>query len=86
MYFPAGTYRISAPIIDYYFTQIIGNPNNLLMIKATPNFTAFALIDGNQYQPGNAAHPAGILGFKAANVFYRQIRNLVLDTTAVRRM
>ncbi len=83
VYFPAGTYRISAPIIDYYFIQIIGNPNNLPMIKATPNFTAFALIDGNQYQPGNAAHPAGVFGFKATNVFYRQIRNLVLDTTAV---
>jgi glucan 1,3-beta-glucosidase len=83
VYFPAGTYRISAPIIDYYLTQIIGNPNSLPVIKAASNFTAFALIDGNQYQPGSATHPAGILGFKATNVFYRQIRNLVLDTTAV---
>lgn len=82
MYFPAGTYSISAPIIDYYYTQIIGNPNDLPVIKATSNFTELALIDGDQYQPGNAMNPSGILGFKSTNVFYRQIRNLVLDTTS----
>lgn len=83
IYFPGGTYSISAPIIDYYFTQIIGNPNDLPVIKATANWTAYSLIDGDLYQPGNAAHPAGTLGFKATNVFYRQIRNIILDTTAV---
>jgi len=69
VYFPTGTYRISAPIIDYYFTQLIGNPNSLPVITATSNFTGFALIDGDQYLSGNAAHPAGIIGFKATNVF-----------------
>ena len=82
VYFPAGTYSISASIVDYYYTQIIGNPNDLPTIKATSNFTAFALIDGDQYQPGNAANPAGSLGFNSTNVFYRQIRNLVLDITS----
>ena len=82
VYFPAGTYRISAPIIDYYYTQIIGNPNELPTIKATSNVTAFALIDGDQYQPGNAANPAGSLTFNSTNVYYRQIRNLILDTTS----
>lgn len=83
MYFPAGTYKISSSIIDYYLTQIIGNPNNLPIIKASPRFTNFSLIDGNQYQPGNAANPAGTLGFGATNVFYRQVKNLILDTTSV---
>ena len=83
VYFPAGTYRISSPIINYYYTQIIGNPNNLPVIKGVSNFTAFALIDGNQYQPGNVADPAGSLGFNATNVFYRQIKNLILDTTSI---
>ena len=46
------------------------------------DFTAFALIDGDQYQPGNAAIPAGSLAFNSTNVFYRQIRNLVLDSTS----
>ena len=82
VYFPVGTYRISAPIIDFYYTQLIGNPNNLPTIKATSNFTAFALIDGDQYQPGNAANPAGSLAFNSTNVFYRQVKNLILDTTS----
>ena len=65
VYFPAGTYLISSSLIDYYYTQIIGNPNSLPTLKATPGFTGFGLIDGDQYQAG------GVLGFGATNVFYR---------------
>ncbi|KAL8829346.1 MAG: hypothetical protein Q9170_006207 [Blastenia crenularia] len=83
VYFPSGTYRVSSSIIDYYFTQIIGNPNNLPIIKAASNFSASAVIDGNPYLPGNADHPGGFPGWKASNVFYRQIRNLVVDVTSV---
>lgn len=77
VYFPAGTYLISSSIIDYYYTQIIGNPNDLAVIKATPNFQGFGLIDGNQYQAG------GILGFGPTNLFFRQIRNIVFDLTSI---
>jgi glucan 1,3-beta-glucosidase len=77
VYFPAGTYLISSSIIDYYFTQIIGNPNSLPVLKASPTFSGFGLIDGNQYQAG------GVLGFGATNVFYRQVRNLVFDLTGI---
>lgn len=84
VYFPGGTYLIEGPIVDFYFTQIIGNPNNLPVIKASPKFRSLALIDGNFYQPGTAATGfAGALSYKAVNVFYRQIRNLILDTTAI---
>ena len=62
VYFPAGTYIISSSIIDYYFTQIIGNPNSLPILRATPNFRGLGLIDGDQYQAG------GVLGFGATNV------------------
>lgn len=62
VYFPAGTYLISSSIIDYYFTQIIGNPNSLPILRATPGFSGFGLIDGDQYQAG------GVLGFGATNV------------------
>ena len=68
---------MSAPIIDFYFTQIIGNPNDMPILKASNNFTGFAMIDGNPYQAG------GSLGYNATNVFYRQIRNLILDTTDI---
>jgi len=50
IYFPAGTYIVSAPIIDYYYTSLIGNPNCLPIIKATNAFTAADawVIDGDK--------------------------------------
>lgn len=77
VYFPAGTYIISSSIIDYYFTQLVGNPNSPAVLKATAGFTGLGLIDGNQYQS------TGNTGWLATNVFYRQIKNLVLDMTSI---
>ncbi|KAL9014637.1 MAG: hypothetical protein Q9173_000714 [Seirophora scorigena] len=79
VYFPSGTYRVSSPIVDYYYTQIIGNPNSPPVIKATSNLSAIAVIDGNPYLPGNADHPGGFPGWSPVNLFYRQIRNFVID-------
>ncbi|KAH0142661.1 glycoside hydrolase family 55 protein, partial [Aureobasidium melanogenum] len=79
VYFPAGTYMISSSIIDYYYTQMIGNPNCVPTIKASANYTGtngLGLIDGDKYG-------ANGLGFGATNVFYRQIRNFAIDTTLV---
>ena len=76
VYFPAGTYLVSSSIIDYYYTQIIGNPNSLPILKATANFKGFGLIDGDPYD-------ADGLQYGATDVFYRQIRNLVLDLTDI---
>ncbi|EPE25182.1 Pectin lyase-like protein [Glarea lozoyensis ATCC 20868] len=77
VYFPAGTYKISSSIIDYYYTQLIGNPNNLTILHATSDFKGFGLIDGNRYAAG------GKLGFGSTNLFYRQVRNFVFDTRNV---
>lgn len=77
VYFPSGTYLISTSIIDYYFTQIIGNPNSLPVIKASSGFTGLGLIDGDQYQS------SGNQGWTSTNVFFRQIRNLKLDLTGI---
>ncbi|QGA21686.1 hypothetical protein EYB26_009397 [Talaromyces marneffei] len=77
IYFPAGTYVVSSSIINYYFTQLIGNPNSPAVLKATPGFVGLGLIDGDQYQPD------GNQGWISTNVFYRQIRNLILDLTAI---
>jgi glucan 1,3-beta-glucosidase len=77
VYFPPGTYVISKPIIDYYYTQIIGNPNCLPVIKPSAEFSSSYVIDANPYQPtGNTA-------WGSTNVFWRQIRNLVLDLTSI---
>lgn len=77
VYFPAGTYVISSPIIDYYFTQLVGNPNSPAVLQATSSFTGIGLIDGDQYQSN------GKEGWLSTNVFLRQIRNLVIDMTNI---
>lgn len=76
VYFPAGTYMISSNIIDYYYTQIIGNPNCVPTIRAFANFSGsgIGLIDGDPYG-------ANGLSYGATNVFWRQIRNFILDMT-----
>ncbi|KAI0836389.1 glycoside hydrolase family 55 protein [Hypoxylon sp. FL0890] len=76
VYFPSGTYLISSSIVPPYFTQIIGDPTNRPVLKATANFQGFGLIDGNPYYTSN-------LNWVSTNVFYRQIRNLVIDTTGI---
>lgn len=78
VYFPTGVYMISASLIDYYYTQVIGNPNCMPTIRAFANFTGgLGLIDGDQYQAG------GVLGFGSTNIFWRQIRNFYLDMTLI---
>jgi hypothetical protein len=52
VYFPSGTYLISTPIIQYYYTQFIGNPTTKPTIKSTFNFTGVAMFDSDFYIPG----------------------------------
>lgn len=77
VYFPAGTYVVSTPIIDYYYTQLIGNPNGRAVIQATAGFTGLAVIDADPYQS------SGNQGYGSTNVFYRQIRNIIIDLTSI---
>ncbi|KIY02080.1 uncharacterized protein Z520_02218 [Fonsecaea multimorphosa CBS 102226] len=72
VYFPAGTYMISSSISDYYYTQLIGNPNCMPTLRASRNFTDSTLIDTNFNNRYNAT-----------NVFWRQIRNLNIDMTLI---
>jgi glucan 1,3-beta-glucosidase len=76
VYFPAGTYLISSSIIPAYFTQLIGDAAAPPTLKATANFAGFGLIDGNPYY-------SPVLNWKSVNVFFRQVRNFVIDTTAI---
>ncbi|POS78851.1 exo-beta-1,3-glucanase [Diaporthe helianthi] len=76
VYFPAGTYLISTSIVPYYFTMLIGDAASPPTLKATANFAGFGLIDGNPYYTES-------LNWVSVNNFYRQIRNLVIDTTNV---
>lgn len=85
VYFPGGTYLISEAIIDYYYTQIVGNPNCLPTIKASSNFTTVN-VEGDDigYLIDASPYGANGLGFGATNTFFRQVRNLVLDSTNVK--
>jgi glucan 1,3-beta-glucosidase len=79
VYFPPGTYLISTPIIQYYYTQFVGDPNDLPVIKGSGNFSGIALIDTDFYIPGgNSAE-----WYINQSNFYRQIRNFVLDMTGM---
>ncbi|KAF2420339.1 pectin lyase-like protein [Tothia fuscella] len=75
IYFPAGTYVISQPLVQYYYTAFIGDPNDKPRIKAHPDFKGIALIDTNFYGSG------GNNWYFNTNNFLRQIRNFVIDMT-----
>ena len=77
VYFPPGTYIVSAPIIGYYYTQYIGDANNLPTIMAAPTFYGIGIFDSDRYLP------YGFNWYTNQNNFYRQIRNFVLDITQV---
>ncbi|RDL40462.1 Pectin lyase-like protein [Venustampulla echinocandica] len=75
IYFPPGTYMVSKPLIQYYYTQFIGDAVTLPTIKATAGFTGMALMDADPYLDGGANW------FTNQNNFFRQIRNFIIDTT-----
>ena len=72
IYFPPGTYLVSAPLIQYYYTQFVGDAVTLPTIKAAPSFTGIAVIDSDPYgSNGN--------WYTNQNNFFRQVRNFVID-------
>ncbi|KAI0103923.1 pectate lyase superfamily protein-domain-containing protein [Nemania sp. FL0031] len=77
VYFPSGTYLISSPIIQYYYTQFVGNPTTRPVIKGSHDFTGIALFDSDVYIPGGN----GDEWYINQSNFYRQIRNFVFDMT-----
>ena len=78
VYLPPGTYVVSAAIVVFYKTQLVGNPSCLPIIQASPIFSLaqgyLGIIDGDPYVGSR---------FGSTNTFYRQIRNLVIDMTHV---
>ncbi|KAI2788237.1 hypothetical protein POX_e06250 [Penicillium oxalicum] len=75
VYFPSGTYLVSAPLIQYYYTQFVGNPNALPTLKAAPTFAGIGVISANTYIPG----ASGAEWYVPQSNFYRQIRNFIID-------
>jgi len=54
---------LSTAIIQYYYTQLIGNPLCPPTLIPTTGFTGFGLIDGDTYGAnGLAINPVGYIG------------------------
>ena len=75
IYFPPGTYAVSAPIIQLYYTQFVGDAVTIPTILALPSFEGLAVLDTDPYIPGGN----GAQWYTNQNNFYRQMRNLVVD-------
>ncbi|EMC92403.1 glycoside hydrolase family 55 protein [Baudoinia panamericana UAMH 10762] len=73
VYFPAGTYLVSTPIIMEYYTQMIGDPTNPPTLLAASNFVGMAVVDSNPYGM------YGVNWYINQNNFFRQVRNFVID-------
>ncbi|KAL7270162.1 hypothetical protein RUND412_007140 [Rhizina undulata] len=77
VYFPAGTYVVSSPIVAMYYSQLVGDPLNLPVIKGSASFSGMALIDSDPYNTD------GSNWYTNQNNFFRTVRNFVIDTTAM---
>ena len=77
VYFPPGTYMVSKPVIAVYYTQIIGDPTDMPVIKGLPKFEGMALIDSDPYTD------TGANWYTNQNNFFRSVRNIVVDLTAM---
>lgn len=76
VYFPPGTYLVSKPIIQYYYTQLVGDAISPPTIKADAAFSGMAVIDSDPYEDD------GTNWWVNQNNFFRQVRNFVIDITA----
>jgi glucan 1,3-beta-glucosidase len=74
VYFPGGTYKVSKPLIQYYYTHMVGDLNDIPTIKSSADFEGMAVIDANPYNGENN-------WFTNQNNFFRQIRNFKIDVT-----
>ncbi|KAF8969934.1 exo-beta-1,3-glucanase [Flammula alnicola] len=79
VFFPQGTYVVSAPIIAYYYTQLIGDARVPPTLLATSNFNGIAVIDADPYIPGGN----GAQFYVNQNNFFRSVRNFVIDVRQV---
>ncbi|KAF2793031.1 glycoside hydrolase family 55 protein [Melanomma pulvis-pyrius CBS 109.77] len=83
VYFPGGTYLVSSSIVQYYYTQFVGNPNDRAVIKAASSFVGLGVISSDVYT--GVKNPDGSDGEWYINQsnFLRQIRNIVIDISNI---
>lgn len=75
VYFPKGTYLVSAPLNAYYYTQMIGDARSPPTLLASSGFSGLAVIDADPYIPDGY----GAQWYTNQNNFFRSVRNFVID-------
>ncbi|GIJ86242.1 hypothetical protein Asppvi_005128 [Aspergillus pseudoviridinutans] len=75
IYFPPGTYLISSPINASYYSQLVGDANDLPVIKTSPSFIGLGAIQSDVYIPNEN----GDEWYIEQSNFYRQVRNFIID-------
>jgi glucan 1,3-beta-glucosidase len=71
IYFPAGTYLVNSGLKANSYSVFVGDPTNRPVIKASASFSGSVLLTGSVRTSSGLAD------------FFRTIKNLVFDTTAV---
>ncbi|TFK54506.1 exo-beta-1,3-glucanase [Heliocybe sulcata] len=79
VYFPKGTYVVSAPLVAYYYTQLIGDARTPPTLLASSGFSGMARVglhaDADPYTPGGY----GAQWYANQNNFFRSVRNFIID-------
>ncbi|GLA96386.1 hypothetical protein AtubIFM57143_003851 [Aspergillus tubingensis] len=75
VWFPSGTYLVSSPVIQYYNTQLLGDPTNLPTILAASSFVGLGVITSDVYVGDSEEW------YLNTNNFLRSIRNFKMDIT-----
>ncbi|KAJ7216702.1 pectate lyase superfamily protein-domain-containing protein [Mycena rebaudengoi] len=84
VYFPPGKYRVTKPIVPFYFTSLVGDYNNKPILIADASFVGTAVIDADPYKVGESnPDGSGVNWWVNQNNFFRSIRNFVIDVTAM---
>ncbi|KAF7372867.1 Glucan 1,3-beta-glucosidase [Mycena sanguinolenta] len=88
VFFPPGTYRVTKPIIPFYFTSLVGDYNQKPTLVADAGFVGTAVIGESSYADpyssgGPNADGAGVNWWTNQNNFFRSVRNFVIDVSAM---
>lgn len=76
VYFPSGTYLVSSSIIQYYNTELLGNPITPPTIVAAASFVGLGVISSDVYSGPTTEW------YLNTNNFLRSIRNFEIDIRA----